>query len=71
VTEASVTVDSVRDDALSAAVAGEIDLSNAPTVERQILEAIPNHLAEVTVALFAWATSTPQASACCSLSEHG
>jgi anti-anti-sigma factor len=52
-TEASVIVDSVRDDALSVAVAGEIDMSNAPTVERQILEAIPNHLAEVTVDLSA------------------
>ena len=52
-TEASVTVDSVRDDALSVAVVGEIDMSNAPTVERQILEAIPNHLAEVTVDLSA------------------
>jgi anti-anti-sigma factor len=50
-TEAAVTVDFVRDDALSVAVAGEIDMSNAPTVERQILEAIPNHLAEVSVDL--------------------
>ena len=52
-TEASVIVDSVRDDALAVAVAGEIDMSNAPTVERQILEAIPNHLAAVTVDLSA------------------
>jgi anti-anti-sigma factor len=52
-TEASVTVDSVRDDALSVAVAGEIDMSNAPTVESQILQAIPNDLAEVTVDLSA------------------
>ena len=52
-TEASVTVDSVRDDALAIAVSGEIDMSNAPTVERQILEAIPNDLAEVTVDLSA------------------
>ncbi len=52
-TEASVTVDPVRDNALSVAVAGEIDMSNAPTVERQILQAIPNHLAEVTVDLSA------------------
>jgi anti-anti-sigma factor len=53
VTEAAVIVDSVRDDALSVAVVGEIDMSNAPIVERQILEAIPNHLAEVTVDLSA------------------
>ena len=52
-TEASVTVDSVRDDALAIAVSGEIDMSNASTVERQILEAIPNDLAEVTVDLSA------------------
>src|SRR5690349_10844785 len=52
-TEAAVTVDPVRDDALSVTVAGEIDMSNAPTVERQILDAIPNHLAEVSVDLSA------------------
>ena len=52
-TEASLTIDSVRADTLSVAVAGEIDMSNAPTVERQILEAIPNHFAEVTVDLSA------------------
>ena len=48
-----MTVDSVRDDALAIAVSGEIDMSNASTVERQILEAIPNDLAEVTVDLSA------------------
>jgi anti-anti-sigma factor len=52
-TEASLIVDSVRDDALAVALAGEIDMSNAPTVERQILEAIPNDLAAVTVDLSA------------------
>jgi stage II sporulation protein AA (anti-sigma F factor antagonist) len=51
VTEAAVIVDSVRDDTLAVAVTGEIDMSNASTVQRQIIEAIPNHLAQVTVDL--------------------
>jgi anti-anti-sigma factor len=50
-TQAAVTVDPIRDDAIRITITGEIDLSNAPAVERQILDAIPNDLGDVAVDL--------------------
>jgi anti-anti-sigma factor len=50
-TEATVTVDPLCDDAVHVTVSGEIDLANTATVERQLLEAIPNHVSAVTVDL--------------------
>jgi anti-anti-sigma factor len=50
-TLASLTVEPIRDDAVRIAVSGEIDLSNAAVVERQILDAIPNRLDEVVLDL--------------------
>jgi anti-anti-sigma factor len=50
-TDATVHVDQVGHDALHVVVGGEIDLANADDVERRILDAISNQLAEVTVDL--------------------
>jgi anti-anti-sigma factor len=50
-TQATIAVEDVCADAVRIAVAGEIDLSNATTVERQVLDAITNQLTEVTLDL--------------------
>jgi anti-anti-sigma factor len=52
-TLASVAVEPIRNDTVRITVAGEIDLSNAPTVERHILDAIPNRVDEVVLDLSA------------------
>ncbi len=54
-TEAHLAVERVREDAVRIVVGGEIDLANASTVERQIVEAISNQLTEVTLDLTALA----------------
>jgi anti-sigma B factor antagonist len=51
VTEAHLAVEQVQEDAVRIAVGGEIDLANAATVEQQILDAISNQLAHVTLDL--------------------
>jgi anti-anti-sigma factor len=50
-TEASLEVEPGADDTVRIAMSGEIDLSNVATIERDLLAAIPNHLAEVVVDL--------------------
>ena len=50
-TQATIAVEDVRADAVRIAIAGEIDLSYATTVERQVLDAITNQLTEVTLDL--------------------
>jgi anti-anti-sigma factor len=50
-TQATVTVQPIRDDAIRITVTGEIDLSNAPAVEKQILDAIPNDLGDIALDL--------------------
>jgi anti-anti-sigma factor len=50
-TEASLDVQPVGDEALRIAISGEIDLSNVAVVEQELLGAIANHLTEVVVDL--------------------
>ena len=70
-TQATIAVEDVRADAVRIAVAGEIDLSNATTVERQVLDAITNQLTEVTLDLNRSPTSTAPACGSCSPSHPG
>jgi anti-anti-sigma factor len=50
-TEASLDVEPLADDALRIAISGEIDLSNVAAVEQELLGAIANHQTEVVVDL--------------------
>ena len=53
VTEATMTVDHVRAEAVRIALAGEIDMDERATVEQQVLDAISNQLTDVTLDLSA------------------
>ena len=50
-TQACLAVERAREDAVRIVVGGEIDLTNAAAVERQVVDAISNQLTEVTLDL--------------------